>query len=462
MTFEVKFPNLKLLIDYTAIDDLKLPNREVRRRSEAQQKQLQRSIAEAGFILPVVKDDQNRIVVGSGRVQAAKALGYKEAPCICVTHLTPEQLRLLTIADNKLAENADWNNAVLKLEIQELTTAGLDMTIAGFEMGEIDLFLQDLNLEMAEGDPADLHIASSKHATVSKLGDLWVLGEHRLICGDTREPLIVGTLMGADLAVMTFNDPPYNVPIHGHVTVDNNAQHDEFAMGVGEMSEEEFTLFLMEALNTMSHFSVDGSLHYTCIDWRHIWEMSEAGRAVFSELKNICVWDKGVGGMGSLYRSQHEFVVVFKKGAAPHINNVQLGKYGRYRTNVWTYPGVNALGAERQETLAMHPTVKPTAMIEDAILDCTNRGDIVLDGFTGSGTTILAAERSNRRARCVEIDPTYVDVAIGRWERLTGEKVTLASTGQTFAEVAAERGIDISTPVEQVEAELEALDDAAE
>ena len=231
---------------------------------------------------------------------------------------------------------------------------------------------------------------------------------------------------------MVFTDPPYNVPIDGHVSGLGSVKHREFAMASGEMSETEFTKFLTDVLGNLAKFSADGAIHYVCMDWAHLRELLNAGHAVYDELKNICVWAKTNGGMGSLYRSQHEMVAVFKSGTAPHINNVELGRHGRYRTNVWTYAGMNTFGAERDEALAMHPTVKPVALVEDAVLDCSDRNGVVVDAFLGSGTTLIAAESAGRRCFGLELDPEYVDLIIRRWQKMTGESAVHAESGLSF------------------------------
>jgi hypothetical protein len=286
---------------------------------------------------------------------------------------------------------------------------------------------------------------------VTRPGDLWLLGPHRVLCGSALEAGSYATLMAlgdrggeAERAAMAFTDPPYNVPVAGHVCGLGAVKHREFAMAAGEMDAAEFTAFLNTAFGHMALHSLDGSLHFVCMDWRHIPELQAAGDAVYTETKNVCVWAKDNAGMGSLYRSQHELVFVFKAGRAPHRNNVELGRHGRHRSNLWSYPGVNSFGrrSEEGDLLALHPTVKPVKMVADAMLDCTARGDLVLDPFLGSGTTLIAAERVGRRCRALELDPLYVDTAIRRWQALTGDVARNARTGRAFDEVAADAGVD--------------------
>ena len=271
---------------------------------------------------------------------------------------------------------------------------------------------------------------------VTRPGDIWRIGSHRLICGNSTRSETYQALLGEQRAQLVFTDPPYNVPISGHVGGLGAVQHREFAMASGEMSPAEFTAFLQTVFGHLAAYSVDGSIHFQCMDWRHLQEMLAAGTAAYSDLKNLCVWAKNNGGMGSLYRSQHELVFVFKSGTAPHINNVELGKHGRYRTNVWSYAGVNSFGGDRDD-LSLHPTVKPVAMVADAIRDCSHRKAIVLDAFVGSGTTLIAAEKTGRRGYGIEIDPAYCDVTICRLHAVCGLDAVLEATGQRFAEVEA-------------------------
>ena len=272
-------------------------------------------------------------------------------------------------------------------------------------------------------------------AAVSRSGDVWVLGPHRLLCGNALDSASYETLMAGELAEMVFTDPPYNVRIDGNVCGLGRLHHREFAMASGEMTDDEFTKFLRTAFERLAANSAAGAIHFICMDWRHMAEMLAAGHAVYSEFKNLVVWNKTNGGMGTFYRSKHELVFVWKVGTAAHVNNFELGQHGRHRTNVWDYAGVNTMRAGRFEELAMHPTVKPVALVADAIKDCSRRNGIALDPFIGSGTTLMAAERTGRRARGIELDPTYVDVAVRRWQTYTGKFVRLSATGESFDEV---------------------------
>jgi DNA modification methylase len=434
---------LKILNQHPAALRPRLTN--PRTHSEKQIRQIADSIRQFGFTNPILVDRDNGIVAGHGRVEAAKRLKRESVPTIRLEDMTEAEIRAYVIADNRLAENAGWDRDLLAIELQYLCELDLDfdVTITGFEMPEIDVLFgeqQAAGSKPDEPDPADeVPAVEEAGPAVTRPGDLWLLGKHRLICGDATDPEIYARLLDGGRAQMVFTDPPYNVPIDGHVCGLGSVTHREFAMAAGEMSEAEFTGFLATIFGNLAAHAADGAIHYICMDWRHLGEMLAAAKGAFSELKNLCVWAKTNGGMGTLYRSQHELVFVFKSGRGPHINNVELGKHGRYRTNVWTYAGVNSFGRNRDADLAMHPTVKPVALVADAILDCSRRKGIVLDAFAGSGTTLVAADRIGRRGYGIELDPHYCDVIVQRLAKIAGLEAILAETGQSFAEVGAER-----------------------
>jgi hypothetical protein len=361
-------------------------------------------------------------------------------PTICLEHLTPIQAKAYLIADNRLTEVSEWDDKLLAEQLMELSLVEInfDLEITGFEMAEIDLRIASLGEVEAEDDPADQIQAAGP--AVTKPGDIWILGKHRIICGSAIEAATYDALLEGKRANLIFTDPPYNVPVQGHVSGNGATHHREFAMASGEMSEEQFTDFLRQTCSLLATHSTSGAIHYVCMDWRHLGELLVAGEAAYSSLVNICVWVKHNGGMGSLYRSQHELVLVFKNGEKPHVNNVQLGKFGRNRTNVWNYRGANDFGRETEEgnLLAMHPTVKPVALVADAILDCSKRGDVVLDAFLGSGSTLIACERTGRCCHGIEIDPLYVDTAIRRWQKYTGAVTISAADGRTFEQSETE------------------------
>jgi DNA modification methylase len=402
-------------------------------------KQIVGSIRVFGFLIPIIIDEADRVLVGIGRLLAARDLGCHEVPTIQVTHLSEAQKTAFAIADNQLAAIAKWDDPVLAEQLKALSIINLDFEIevTGFEPAEIDLRIESLNLDVDDSDPADTLPAVPTGEPVSRPGDVWTLGRHRLLCGDALDPAAYTVLMGGKKADMIFTDSPYNVKIDGHATGLGANRHREFAMASGEMSYAEFQTFLLNICLLLSRHSSDGSIHFLCMDWRHSGELLAAGRAVYSEHKNTCVWVKSNAGMGSLYRSQHEFVFVFKNGLAPHRNNVQLGRFGRYRSNVWNYPGANSMGRGTEEgnLLVLHPTAKPIKLVADAILDCSARGDLVLDPFMGSGTTLMAAERVGRRCHGLEIDPLYIDTIIRRWQAQTGDDAIHDATGRRFDDV---------------------------
>ena len=428
-----------LEVETASVSLLKPLPRNPRTHTKKQVRQIAQSIETFGWTNPILIDAEGGVIAGHGRLEAAKLLGIKHVPTIRIENMSEAQKRAYVIADNRLAENAGWDAELLAIELQALTQIelGFDVEITGFETAEIDLLIGGLEADgkPAEPEPSFEGPDRSKPA-VSVPGDLWRLGDHLLLCGDALKQESYAVLMGDDRAEMVFTDPPYNVPIAGHVSGLGKIKHDDFAMACGEMSESEFTGFLRTALGHMADFSIDGSLHYLCMDWRHAYELLDAGRGVYSELKNLCVWNKTNGGMGSLYRSKHELVFVFKNGTAKHINNVELGRYGRNRTNVWDYAGANSLSSDRANDLALHPTVKPVALVADAILDASKRGGIILDPFAGSGSTLLAAEEAGRRAYAIELDPYYVDTIIGRFQKGTGKEAVIADSGLPFDALA--------------------------
>src|SRR6202051_2123538 len=434
-------PNHRRLSDvYQDVDALKPRTTNPRTHSKKQIAQIANAIRRFGFTNPVLVDDANGIVAGHGRVEGAKAVGLDQVPTVRLSDMSEAEIRAYVIADNRLAENAGWDRALLGLELQYLTELEIDfdVTVTGFDLPEIDLLIGELSLAANDDDAVDAVVEVAAGPAITRPGDVWQIGNLRLICGDSTKLETYQQLLGDARAQMVFTDPPYNVPISGHVGGLGSIQHREFAMASGEMSQAGFTAFLGSVFGPLAAYSVDGAIHFQCMDWRHCPEITAAGAAAYAELKNICVWVKNNGGMGSLYRSQHEFVFVFKSGTAPHINNVELGHNGRYRTKVWSYAGVNSFGGDRAD-LSLHPTVKPVAMVADALRDCSHRKGIVLDAFVGSGTTLIAAEKTGRRGYGLEIDPAYCDVTIRRLLAVCGLEAVLEATGQPFAEIEALR-----------------------
>jgi DNA modification methylase len=432
-----------LNVESVATNTLKPYVRNPRSHSPKQIRQIARSIREFGFTNPILIDADRVVIAGHGRLEAAKLLGIERVPCIRLDHMTEAEKRAYFIADNKIAENAGWDPKLLALEFRYISEldVDLDLTVTGFEPAEIDLSLQGLESEASAEKADEVLEPDRSRLSVSRKGDLWLLGEHqqhRIICADARDDSSFYELLAGRKAQLVVTDPPYNLRV-GRIGGRGASRHPEFAMASGEMSVTEFTVFLSTILRRLVTYSVDGSLHFLFLDWRHIFELLSAARELYTEFKNLCIWNKPNGGMGSLYRSKHELIFVFKNGTARHINNVELGKFGRNRPNVWDYSGVNSFRENRLEELAAHPTPKPVALVSDVFLDASTRNGIVLDCFGGSGTTVVAAEETGRRGFLMELDPAYVDVAIRRFEKLTGLEAIHADTGLSFADVERRR-----------------------
>ena len=430
---------------YRSISILKLDPRNPRSHGKTQIRQIARSIETFGFNVPVLIDANGKVIAGHGRILACQLLGWPDVPTICLEHLTEAQARAFMIADNRLNENSEWDDRLLAEQLKELSLVDLDFDLeaTGFEMGEIDLRIENLSADaVVDDDPADSTQIEDTGLPVSRPGDLWELGVHRVCCGNALDSAAFRALLGKDKAAMAFIDPPYNVRIEGNVSGFGKIHHGEFAMACGEMSDEEFASFLTEAFMLLVRYSRPGSIHFVCMDWRHLVQVVEAGLDAYTEFKNLCIWAKDTAGMGSFYRSAHELVFVFKNGHARHRNNVQLGEFGRNRTNVWHYPGAVGLRtSDEGNLLAIHPTVKPVKLIADAIMDASGRGDIVLDSFLGSGTTVIAAERTGRRCYGLEIDPRYADTIVRRWQTYTGESARHLPTNRTFKQIESEREV---------------------
>lgn len=421
-------------VDLLPLEAIRLPERSPRCHSKKQIRKLKKSIEVNGFITPIVVDSRNEIIAGVARYIAAREQGLPHIPCIRVSHLSEEQLRAFRLFDNRIAEDASWDEDELACELKELSELGIELATTGFEIPEIDLVIEPRLAKPHE--TARDELPELEKQAVTRPGDIWQLGNHSIGCGNALDARLLARLMNNTRARVLFTDPPYNVAIDGHVSGLGKASHREFVMAAGEMSDEEFFDFLVGFLEVTGRFLSDGALVYVFMDWRHLESLLAAGRSQRLGLFNICVWTKTNAGMGSFYRSQHELVVIFKKGRAPHLNNIELGRHGRYRTNVWSYAGMNSFNADRDKALRWHPTVKPVEMIADALLDCTARGDIVIDPFLGSGSTLIAAEDVGRTCYGIEIDPLYVDLAIRRWEDFTGGDAIHQETGHTFRQIA--------------------------
>ncbi|MBL8564813.1 MAG: site-specific DNA-methyltransferase [Hyphomicrobiaceae bacterium] len=434
-------------LERVAVDALEPYSGNARTHSKKQIHQLARSIEKFGFTNPVLIDGTNGIIAGHGRVLAAKSMGLKEVPCLRLSHLTDADKRAYILADNKLAQNAGWDKELLAIELQSLIEVDYDVELTGFTVGEADVVIGEAAQASPDArDAEDNTIPEPAGRAVTRPGDIWLLGRHRLICGDAQDATAFARLLDGETVDAVFTDPPYNVPIDGNVSGLGEVKHREFAFATGEMSKLAFTSFLTTTLGHTAVACRDGAIAFVCMDWRHMGELIAAGGAVFDELKNVCVWNKTNGGMGSFYRSKHEMVFVFKVGTAPHTNTFGLGEGGRYRTNVWDYAGVNSMGKQRMEELEMHPTVKPVALVADALLDVTKRGARVLDPFGGSGSTLIAAEKTGRVARLIEYDAIYCDVIVRRFEAYTGKQAKLAATGQAFEDVSTHRATSAPAP----------------
>lgn len=427
--------------EYWPINKLRLPINKARLHSEEQIEKIKNSIETFDFLGALLINADGEIIAGSARMIAAQRLGYDELPVLIVDHLSKAQIKAYRLADNKLAEGASWDNDNLRLEFEAILEMDIQFNLEGigFETTEIDLILNPVEIEEANDESIPDKVPGTN---VSQLGDLWILGKHKLLCGDAKNPIDYKTLLGSSTAIMVITDPPWNVPIEGHVGNSGAIKHPEFIQASGEMTDPEFSEFLHSVLEQLANTTKSGGLIYIFIDWRGVGKVLNAGNDLGLELLNMIVWNKSNAGMGSLYRSKHELICLFKKPDAKHRNNVQLGSTGRYRTNVWNYAGANSFGQGRMDQLKAHPTAKPVIMIADAIKDVTKRGDLILDPFCGSGTTLLAAEKTGRHARCIELDPLYVDTAIRRFQERFGIEAIHVQTGLTFDELGKKRATE--------------------
>lgn len=432
----------QLAIEHAPIASMRPDPRNPRTHSDKQIKQIAKSIETFGFNTPILVDQAGTIIAGHGRYLAGKQLNLSTLPVVRLEHLSPTQAKAFAIADNRLTEIAGWSDHLLGeiyLELSQAVDLDFSLDITGFSTAEIDLRIGALDAS-PDADTADTadELPPLKTSAVSQTGDLWALGRHRVYVGSALDPDAFRTVMGKNRAHMVFTDPPYNVKTDGHATGNGKTKHRQFAMASGEMTSEQFTDFLGDSFRLMARFSKTGAIIFSCMDWRHLKEVLAAGEDAFTELKNLCVWVKTNAGMGSFYRSHHEMVLVFKSGTCKHTNNIELGKFGRSRSNVWEYAGANSTGRHGEEgnLFDLHPTVKPVALVADAILDCSARGDTVLDPFLGSGSTLMAAERVGRHCYGIEIDPLYVDVAVRRWQQHSGEVAVNLVTGQNFADAS--------------------------
>jgi len=438
-------------IENVPVGDLKPDPRNARKHPESQINLLAASIRQFGFVGVITIDEGNRIIAGHGRHQAANRVGMDVVPCIRVTHLTAKAKIALALADNRLGELSAWDEVALGSQLEQLLTPDLEFEfeVTGFDTVDADRLLgpepDPLGRKSGTGevssDPDD-HVPplETEGPSVSRPEDVWELGVHRLLHGDALDPRSYEILLGDDVATQIVTDPPYNVPNRGHVS---SRPFREFPMAAGEMSPKEFSGFLTRALSCAAGAACNGAIFHVFIDWHHLAEIQTAIKEAGLKVKNLCVWAKPSAGMGSFYRSQHELIFVLKHGTARHVNNFGLGARGRNRSNVWRYPAVRGVRRGVNDPDGGHPTVKPVALVMDAIRDCSRRHEIVLDPFGGSGTTLIAAERVGRRGRLIELDGHYVDLIIRRWQAVVKRPATRVSDGRSFDQIAAARdGID--------------------
>ena len=436
MTLRPKPSAKRLEIEHLRPRAIKPRARNPRTHSQAQIGKLMEAIRKFGFTAPVLVDAETCLIAGHGRLEAALKLGLCEVPAIRIAHLSPREIQALVIADNQLAALSKWDDEILKLELGDLIfddEIDFSPSITGFEGAKIDALV--FGGEFAAAEDEDLPAGASGRSPITQLGDIWQNDQLTLICGDALKEETYQALLGAEKAAMALTDPPYNVAIDGHVSGKGKVRHREFAQASGEMSEAEFIAFLSTACERIKASVSHGALIYVFMDGAHLFDLMSAARSVGLKQLSFCTWAKTNAGMGSFYRSQTEHVLVLKAGDASHTNNIQLGRFGRNRTTLWTYPGANSFGRNRDASLAAHPTVKNVAMLADAILDATNKGDLVLDPFAGSGSTLVAAHRVGRRAAGIELDPLYVDGALQRIIALTGLDFERASDGASFADL---------------------------
>lgn len=432
------FAGLQLRIEYLPINSLKAGPNRTRKHSRRQLKELARAIREHGFLVPVVIYGDNVLATGNARVEAAAAAGLSEVPVVRADHLSDEQMRLFALADNKLAEGAEWDLDAVRAEFADIAVIApeLDLDSSGFCIAERDIiFGRHRTDELADLDDAP---APAKSPPISRVGDRYRLGRHTLVCGDATDEAVLAAAVGGRQVRTVASDLPYNVRIAGNVSGLGEHKHREFAMASGEMSKSQFIDFLARAITGTRPYLIDGAILYLFMDWRHLPELVQASARSELAYLNLLVWAKTNAGMGSFYRSAHELIGVFKHGEAPHRNNVNLGRDGRNRTNVLHYPGANTFAKGRKKALELHPTVKPVALMADLILDSSGPGELILDPFGGSGTTLIAVEKTERTACLVELDPGYVDVT-RRFEELTGVDAVHEESGLPFAQLAAQR-----------------------
>lgn len=427
---------IRVHIEHVALQRVSPAARPLKKHRNQYIAKLAAGISRFGFLVPMLVDEEYRLVSGHARLAAAQLNKLEQVPVVRIDHLTEEQRRILAIFENKIAQESEFDEEALNLEFEELrlTEPELELTDSGFAIGEIDVLagrtrtkaLDDLDY-VAEEPP--------ERPPITRPGDEWLCGRHHIICADSTDPEVIAQLAAGAKFRQLIADCPYNLPTRAF---SSSGRFGNFQMAAGEMDRTEFIAFLGRFLAAAIPQLLDGALLYTFMDAKHIGELLAAAEGAGLDYKQLLVWVKGSAGLGSFYRSGHELIGVFKYGQAPSQNNIQLGRYGRNRSNVLSYPGVMGT-ASGKRALTLHPTVKNIAMIADLILDASSPGDNILDSFGGSGTTMIAAEKTDRTAYLCELSPAFVDVTVERFNALGGEQARLKSTGQTFEEVRAER-----------------------
>jgi DNA modification methylase len=424
-----------LTVERVAINSLRPIEPSVRRHPKKQLAKVRRSLEVFGQVTPILVGSNWEIIDHELVWQALKTIGATHVDVIVVTDKSPVEIKALRLVLNRTALDAVWDNENLRVILQDLLDLNFDLDLTGFDAPEIDHYL-NLDVPQANVEENGSDIPPIETMAISAPGMMWKLGDHRVGCGSATDLAFVSRVLAGRTANVCFVDPPYNIKVDGFITGKGQHRHREFVQGAGELSTDEYFALLRDSLLVLKTCCVPTALVYACIDWRHVMEMTVAGRDCGMPLYTICVWTKTNGGMGGIYRNQHELVCVFRAGLETPPDNVELGRHGRNRTNVWSYPGMSSFGKQRDELLGSHPTVKPVAMIADALRDVTTRGDVVLDTFLGSGSTLMAAQETGRICCGVELDPLYVDVAVRRWQNATGRDAVLVETGEPFNDVA--------------------------
>lgn len=440
----------KLVVEYLSVRNIYFYEKNTKVHDEKQIIQIADSIECFGFNNPVIVDENGVLLAGHGRLCAARMLDMDKIPVVRLTHLNEFEKKAYRIADNKLSELGKFDTDMLKLEFSDIEALAIELgeelslDVTGFDLKDIDVIMNEDKSEEAKSNEKLENIPYiSEDEIITQPGDIWYIGRHCIICGDALQKDTYKKLLDDEKAQIVFTDSPYNISV-SKIGGKGKVKHSEFKMGVGELSSEQFTDFLKKIMENLCEYSEENSVHYLCMDWRNVFEMMSASKDVYSKMLNLLVWAKTNGGQGSFYRSKHELIFVFQNGTGSHINNIDLGKHGRYRCNVIECAGINSFGKE-QNNLKMHPTVKPHILIADILLDASKRGGIVLDTFLGSESTLIAAEKTGRVCRGIEIEPKYVDTCIRRYRECFGLDAYRASDDRPYLQLLAERKVQLAS-----------------